>query len=473
MEITTRNETLSASIANTIDAVSHEEYQHLGTFGQKMEFLQMERNFLAEEFFDKNRDQTVVDQVLFEAITNSNLDSVESSNNINSNSNNTNSNPNNSRTFRPILRYPPPPINFLLEDELAWCDIDEISLECHNFEYNYNVGDNWNDWLNGKSPSKAGNKLQVQREKRNFMEEPTKEIDMIDDLCDPELDRKLAEIGDSLLKRDLENGMNGMDEDGENIDISIESKYYNNTIAAVIDENNRAIKNGKIRNQTNVEDSTNDGTKILTYTDLVTYISQACDKELNYEIVDNIEKVLEKYNDKEKSLDMQRFGFTPKTLPKFIEKNHRISIALLKNIAYTNERNLKPYLGVFVDKNNATMKKNFRLSLQIIVGLCHTLLIPKTFLHFYISHFIDIIDDLSGEESVAHRDRMGRLFCVFIRSLMSNNVLTQHDEHKDIFIIIEKFAVNNIRLKEASALFKILRGNKTQTGMREEIVDRD
>merc|ERR1712157_692783 len=112
------------------------EYQHLGTFGQKMEFLQMERNFLVEEFFDKNRDQTVVDQVLFEAITNSNLDSVESSNN-------TNSNPNNSRTFRPILRYPPPPINFLLEDELAWCDIDEISLECHNFEYNYNVGDNW------------------------------------------------------------------------------------------------------------------------------------------------------------------------------------------------------------------------------------------------------------------------------------------------------------------------------------------
>ena len=82
----------------------------------------MERNFLAEEFFDKNRDQTVVDQVLFDAITNSNLN-TENSNDTNSNSNSTNSNSTNSRTFRPILRYPPPPIIFLLEDELAWCDI--------------------------------------------------------------------------------------------------------------------------------------------------------------------------------------------------------------------------------------------------------------------------------------------------------------------------------------------------------------
>merc|ERR1712203_744952 len=99
----------------------------------------MERHFLSDDFFDKNKHQSVVDQVLYNAIT-------SSSNEIPAQYT--------TRTFRPILRYPPPPVNFLLEDELAWCDIDEISLGCHNFEYNYNVGDNWNDFLNDKNPAK-------------------------------------------------------------------------------------------------------------------------------------------------------------------------------------------------------------------------------------------------------------------------------------------------------------------------------
>jgi len=47
----------------------------------------------------------------------------------------------------PIIRYPAPPINFLLEDELAWMDLDEITMQVHNFEYSYKVEDNWREYL--------------------------------------------------------------------------------------------------------------------------------------------------------------------------------------------------------------------------------------------------------------------------------------------------------------------------------------
>lgn len=51
------------------------------------------------------------------------------------------------KTFKPTIRYPTPPMNFFIEDELAWLDIDEVSLQIHDFEYDFTSKDEWSDYL--------------------------------------------------------------------------------------------------------------------------------------------------------------------------------------------------------------------------------------------------------------------------------------------------------------------------------------
>jgi hypothetical protein len=183
-------------------------------------------------------------------------------------------------------------------------------------------------------------------------------------------------------------------------------------------------------------------------------LSKSMETELDDVERDDIETGL---NMLQKILDVEEFGFIPTNLPSFIDKNPLTTVELLKHIANTLNTSLKPYLEIFVNKE---YKVEIRKSLEIIVRLNNFTLLPKDFLDLYISHNIDLIEEISVDTKNAEdkKKRQVRIFCIFVKSLITSNTLKfETNENQEILTILENFVVCYPHIKEAAGLFKILK----------------